>query len=212
MHVMTEISRNHFISIVNVVSLVVVIVARFVVLLHSSVLTTNQDFYTQMLQYSCLYLCVRVFVCFIFKIYYTYSLPSRTARRTQRNITHAMQHSTAHAQTHTQSTYRKTSAIVQFKKRTRFPFTCQLRFSVSSSNGSKRCSKKVPRNNPDTTQHSTTHQHTTQRTPAIRLTYEQTCSFKRILDIYVQVLYLRTVHLLQLVHPTACAVLVAKNI
>ena len=84
--------------------------------------------------------------------------------------------------------------------------------TLAPSNGSNSCSKKVPRNNPDTTQHSTTHQHTTQRTPAIRLTYQQTCSFKRILDIYVQVLYLRTVHLLQLVFRSAFVVLIAADI
>ena len=106
---MIRIVQNHFISIIHFVLLVVVIVAQFHGLLKYVFLTTNQYFHMQVLpqqvQYPSSYLCVRGFVCFIFEIYYTYSLPSRTARRTQRNITHAMQHSTAHAQTHTQNTY-----------------------------------------------------------------------------------------------------------
>ena len=109
MHLSLGLIQNHFMSIVNAVCLVVAVVAHFHGLLHHLLLATNQDFHTQILpqqvQYPCSYLCVRGFVCFIFEIYYTYSLPSRTARRTQRNITHAMQHSTAHAQTHTQNTY-----------------------------------------------------------------------------------------------------------
>ena len=115
--------------IANVVSLVVAVVAHF----HG------------LLQYYCWQQTKISTRKYCHNKYYTYSLPSRTARRTQRNITHAMQHSTAHAQTHTQSTYRKISAIIQFKKRTRFPFPCQPRFPVTSSKRSKIDPKTDPK-------------------------------------------------------------------
>ena len=84
-----------------------------------------------------------VFVCARLRVFYfrnilhiQFAEPDRPPDTAQHNARSATQHS-PRTNSHTQSTYRKISAIVQFKKRTRFPFPCQPRFPVTSSKSSK---------------------------------------------------------------------------
>jgi hypothetical protein len=80
-----------------------------------------------------------VFVCARLRVFYfrnilhiQFAEPDRPPDTAQHNARSATQHS-PRTNSHTQSTYRKISAIVQFKKRTRFPFPCQPRFLFTST-------------------------------------------------------------------------------
>ena len=109
-----------------------------------------------------------VFVCARLRVFYfrnilhiQFAEPDRPPDTAQHNARSATQHS-PRTNSHTQSTYRKISAIVQFKKRTRFPFPCQPRFHAGPVKWLKKvlqkgAQKRPPKTYHDTPQHNTQH-------------------------------------------------------